>query len=162
MLSFDQALNIVKEKLAAANLKPGMEVLPLDEARGRVLAEDVVADRDYPPFHRSIRDDRERRRHGEHARVLLPIAVPVLWWFVPETKGTDLSAVPGDVSPDPEHSEGHFRPPPWTDLISTAASRKPRRPTSPANREKRTAGKSDFTFVPIVSLGTSDERLGAR
>ena len=56
MLSFDQALNIVKEKLAAANLRPGTEVVPLGEARGRVLAEDVVADRDYPPFHRSIRD----------------------------------------------------------------------------------------------------------
>jgi len=56
MLSFDQALNIVKENLAAANLKPGVEVVPLGEARGRVLAENVVADRDYPPFHRSIRD----------------------------------------------------------------------------------------------------------
>ena len=56
MLSFEQALNIVKEKLAAANLRPGREVVPLGEARGRVLAEDVVADRDYPPFHRSIRD----------------------------------------------------------------------------------------------------------
>ena len=56
MLSFEQALNIVKEKLAAANLKLGTEVVPLGEARGRVLAEDVAADRDYPPFHRSIRD----------------------------------------------------------------------------------------------------------
>jgi molybdopterin molybdotransferase len=56
MLSFDQALNIVKEKLAAADLRPEREVVPLDGARGRVLAEDVVADRDYPPFHRSIRD----------------------------------------------------------------------------------------------------------
>ena len=56
MLSFEQALNIVKEKLAAANLRLGTEVVPLGEACGRVLAEDVVADRDYPPFHRSIRD----------------------------------------------------------------------------------------------------------
>jgi MFS family permease len=29
---------------------------------------------------------------------LLPVAVPMLWRFVPETKGTDLSAVPGDVA----------------------------------------------------------------
>jgi molybdopterin molybdotransferase len=56
MLSFNQALNIVKEKLAAANLRPATESVPLAEARGRVLAENVVADRDYPPFHRSIRD----------------------------------------------------------------------------------------------------------
>ncbi len=56
MLSFSQALNTVKDKLAAANLKPGTEVVPLPEARGRVLAEEVAADRDYPPFNRSIRD----------------------------------------------------------------------------------------------------------
>lgn len=56
MLSFHQALEIVKQKFEAADLRPGREVVPLGEARGRVLAEDVAADRDYPPFHRSIRD----------------------------------------------------------------------------------------------------------
>jgi molybdopterin molybdotransferase len=56
MLSFEQALNIVKEKLAAASVRPATEVVPLAEARGRILAEDVVADRDYPPFNRAIRD----------------------------------------------------------------------------------------------------------
>jgi molybdopterin molybdotransferase len=56
MISFEQAVNIVKDKLAAANLSPDTEVVPLDEARGRILAEEVAADRDYPPFHRAIRD----------------------------------------------------------------------------------------------------------
>jgi molybdopterin molybdotransferase len=56
MLSFEQALNIVKEKLAAAHFTPGREMASLGEAQGRVLAEDIAADRDYPPFHRSIRD----------------------------------------------------------------------------------------------------------
>src|SRR5579862_7359293 len=56
MLTFTQALNTVKEKLAAASLTRRMEVVPLAEARGRVLAEDVAADRDYPPFNRSIGD----------------------------------------------------------------------------------------------------------
>jgi len=56
MLSFEQALHIVNEKLAAADLRPGTEVVPLGEACRRVLAEDVAADRDYPPFHRSTRD----------------------------------------------------------------------------------------------------------
>jgi molybdopterin molybdotransferase len=56
MLSYEQALSVVKEKLAAANPKLATEVVPIGEARGRVLAEDVAADRDYPPFHRSIRD----------------------------------------------------------------------------------------------------------
>ena len=35
---------------------PAAEDTPLDEADGRVLAEDVRADRDYPPVTRSIRD----------------------------------------------------------------------------------------------------------
>jgi molybdopterin molybdotransferase len=56
MLSFEQALNTVRENLAAADLWLGTEVVPLGVACGRVLAEDVAADRDYPPFNRSIRD----------------------------------------------------------------------------------------------------------
>ncbi len=56
MISFEQALNLVAEKLAAANLSPAAGAVPLDEARGRVLASDVLADRDYPPFPRSTRD----------------------------------------------------------------------------------------------------------
>ncbi len=56
MVSFEQALTIVKDKLAEAQARPRLEVVPLDEAAGRILAEDVAADRDYPPFHRSTRD----------------------------------------------------------------------------------------------------------
>ena len=56
MLSFQQALDIVKEKLTAGDLRLRTEVVPLGGAQGRVLAEDVAADRDYPPFHRSVRD----------------------------------------------------------------------------------------------------------
>lgn len=56
MVSFEQALDIVKEKLSGPNPHLALETVPLGEARGRVLAEDVEADRDYPPFHRSIRD----------------------------------------------------------------------------------------------------------
>jgi molybdopterin molybdotransferase len=55
-VSFEKALSLVREKLAAAGIQPGREVVDLAEARGRVLAEDVAADRDYPPFHRAIRD----------------------------------------------------------------------------------------------------------
>ena len=56
LLSFEQALVTVREKLSAANLCPATEILPIDAVRGRVLAEDVEADRDYPPFNRSTRD----------------------------------------------------------------------------------------------------------
>lgn len=60
ILSFEQALTVVKEKLRGAGggppLEPGVEGVRLLEARGRVLAEDVLADRDYPPFNRAARD----------------------------------------------------------------------------------------------------------
>jgi len=56
MISFEQALNLVAERLAAASLSPASDVVPLDDARGRVLARDVFADRDHPPFPRSTRD----------------------------------------------------------------------------------------------------------
>jgi len=56
MVRFEQALAIVKERLSEAKPSPAVEVLPLDRVRGRVLAEGIFADRDYPPFHRAIRD----------------------------------------------------------------------------------------------------------
>jgi molybdopterin molybdotransferase len=56
MLTFEQALTTVREKITAAQPALAVEILPLSSVRGRVLAEDLVADRDYPPFHRSTRD----------------------------------------------------------------------------------------------------------
>lgn len=56
MLTFEQALATVRERITAAHPAPGVEILPLASVRGHVLAEDLVADRDYPPFHRSTRD----------------------------------------------------------------------------------------------------------
>ena len=56
MLTYEQALATVKEKLSRSTLERATETLPLAQIRGRVLAEDVGADRDYPPFHRAARD----------------------------------------------------------------------------------------------------------
>jgi molybdopterin molybdotransferase len=56
MFTFEQALSTVKEKLEAAKPNVARENLALEHAHGRVLAEDICADRDYPPFHRSTRD----------------------------------------------------------------------------------------------------------
>lgn len=54
--SFEEArecvLRTVRQHLSA----PAPERVSLDQAQGRVLAEDVFADRDYPPFARSARD----------------------------------------------------------------------------------------------------------
>ncbi len=56
MLTFQEALATIRHRLIEARPNPPVEVLPLDRAHRRVLAEDVTADRDYPPFNRSTRD----------------------------------------------------------------------------------------------------------
>ena len=56
ILTYEQALSVVHEKLRQANLNPAIEAVLLEGARGRVLGEEVRADRAYPPFHRAIRD----------------------------------------------------------------------------------------------------------
>jgi len=56
LTTFENALAIVQEKLSAAKPSPATETLPLEAVCERVLAEDVAADRDYPPFNRSTRD----------------------------------------------------------------------------------------------------------
>ncbi|MCW5976773.1 MAG: molybdopterin molybdotransferase MoeA [Bryobacteraceae bacterium] len=54
-LSFREARDCVIAKVAGAG-KPPVEEIGLDEADGRVLAEEVAADRDYPAVARSLRD----------------------------------------------------------------------------------------------------------
>ena len=56
---------------------PGAETVPLDRALCRVLAEDVAADRDLPPFHRAIRD-------GYAVRAADLIDLPAVLWCVGE------------------------------------------------------------------------------
>jgi len=53
--SFDEARGMV-EDYAATVPATDAEMLPLMDAAGLVLAEDLVADRDFPPFPRSTRD----------------------------------------------------------------------------------------------------------
>ncbi len=58
VLSFEEAYELVREhcqQLLRAGQPQTEEVLLL-QALGRVLAEPVVADRDFPPFPRSTRD----------------------------------------------------------------------------------------------------------
>jgi len=55
ILSFEDARNVVENH--ASRLKPrGRELLGLLDAAGRVLAEPIHADRDFPPFPRATRD----------------------------------------------------------------------------------------------------------
>ncbi len=56
MLSYEQARRKVIEVAGARRPLPARELVELDQAYGRVLAGQVLADRDYPPFDRATRD----------------------------------------------------------------------------------------------------------
>lgn len=55
-LSFQDARGTVLEKVLSLRAYPTVERLALSRAAGRVLALDALADRDYPPLDRSVRD----------------------------------------------------------------------------------------------------------
>lgn len=55
-LPFSEARRTVIEKVRASRTSPAIETVPIDAAAGRILAVPVVADRDYPPSARSVRD----------------------------------------------------------------------------------------------------------
>lgn len=56
MLSYSEARQKVIEVVGRIRRQPRREHVALEEAYGRILAEPVFADRDYPPFDRSTRD----------------------------------------------------------------------------------------------------------
>ena len=55
-LSFLDARSAVLRETRAGRVPPAIETVPLHACSGRVLAGDVLADRDYLPFNRSARD----------------------------------------------------------------------------------------------------------
>jgi molybdopterin molybdotransferase len=55
-LTFEQARQCVLQRLCAAQIQPQVEMVSLSDAAGRVLAEPVTSDRDYPTLTRSVRD----------------------------------------------------------------------------------------------------------
>jgi len=56
MLSYQEARQKVVEQVSGAARAKQAETVSLEQALGRVLAQEIVADRDYPPFDRSVRD----------------------------------------------------------------------------------------------------------
>src|SRR5215467_2241038 len=66
MLSYQQAREMVISRLSALMCEPRTESIPVLAAQGRILAEDILADRDYPPFDRSIRDGYAVRAADTH------------------------------------------------------------------------------------------------
>lgn len=55
ILTFEEARATV-EQHSAALLPKGKELVPLLDAAGQIVAEPLIADRDFPPFHRAARD----------------------------------------------------------------------------------------------------------
>jgi molybdopterin molybdotransferase len=56
MLSYQQAREMVIDRVRGVTFAPAVEMVPLQQALMRVLARGICSDRDYPPFDRSIRD----------------------------------------------------------------------------------------------------------
>src|SRR5438128_4486609 len=52
LLTVDQAINIID----AAPVAPRAIEVPLEQSQGLRLAQDMVSDRDYPPFDKSLMD----------------------------------------------------------------------------------------------------------
>ena len=56
LLDFQTAYRTVTDHLRRSAPAPSTELVSLEQAQGRFLAENVLADRDYPPFPRATRD----------------------------------------------------------------------------------------------------------
>ncbi len=100
VVSFEEARRIVEEHAAKVRLgvvrsandeSANVEVLDLLAARGRVLAETLVADRDFPPFGRAVRD-------GYAVRAADVELVPARLEVIGEIKAGD-SRESGEVGP---------------------------------------------------------------
>lgn len=62
-LTVDEARAVILREIRAQWTPRSIESIPLSAAAGRILAEDITADRDYPPFPRSARDGFAIRSH---------------------------------------------------------------------------------------------------
>lgn len=90
MLSYQQAREKVIAVVSAGIKPPAAETVDLGAALGRVLAEEITADRDYPPFPRSTRD-------GFAVRAADIVNVPVTLKRLGEVKAGE--AFGGSVGP---------------------------------------------------------------
>jgi molybdenum cofactor synthesis domain-containing protein len=71
MITVDQALEIILSGVAAL----GTQTIPLEQAHGRILAQDVVADMDLPPFDRARMDGYALRSNNAS---MVPVSLKVI------------------------------------------------------------------------------------
>lgn len=92
ILSFEDARHMVERH--AREVRPGgTENVDLLSSRGRVLAQDVVADRDFPPFRRAMRD-------GYAVRAGDLVNLPAMLQVVGEIKaGAAIEDLPLEIAP---------------------------------------------------------------
>ena len=91
-LSFEDARHVV-ERHAREGRPGGTESVDLLSSRGRVLAQEVVADRDFPPFRRAMRD-------GYAVRAADLVRLPATLQVVGEIKaGAAVEDLPLEIRP---------------------------------------------------------------
>lgn len=100
---FDEALEIVLREAARVS-KQAVETVALESCSGRVLAEDVAADRDQPPFARSARDGFAVRAAEAASGTDLAVAGMVrageMWHGGPMAHGAAIEIMTGAPVPE--------------------------------------------------------------
>jgi molybdopterin molybdotransferase len=103
VLEFAEALAVMLRE-AAGVASPGEERVALLAAAGRVLAEDVTADRDQPPFNRATRDGfavrAEELSAGGRLRVVGQVRAGELWSGGEMAAGSAIEIMTGAAVPD--------------------------------------------------------------
>ena len=102
VMDFDAALAMVLEHAAHVSA-PGVERVSLRESRGRVLAEEVRADRDQPPFDRSTRDGfavKAVEASGAELRVVGLVRAGERWQGGQLERGTAIEIMTGAPMPE--------------------------------------------------------------
>jgi len=103
MFTYQQARETVIGRLRGIPRTPATEAIPLREAMSRVLARDILSDRDYPPFHRSIRDGYAVRAAETHSGAQLKCIDELKAGDTPTTcvaPGTCIQIMTGAALPD--------------------------------------------------------------
>jgi molybdopterin molybdotransferase len=103
MLSYQQARHLVISRLRGIFSEPPTESVVLANALGRILARDILADRDYPPFDRAIRDGYAVRATDTHPRAALQCVGELKAGDTPRVAvrpGTCIQIMTGAALPD--------------------------------------------------------------
>ena len=103
MLSYQDARDLVVSRSTALSRQLKTELVPLLNALGRVLAQEIVADREYPPFDRSIRDGYAVRAADTHSGATLGCIGELKAGDTPSTsvgRGTCIQIMTGAALPE--------------------------------------------------------------